>query len=132
MTLIFETIVVLVLAGAGQLPQPPRRPLPVYEVEACRLGVRPLAANTKWGGRIAEYIARVNEKGAITELSEVSTPYNLLHIVRPEDLTSCLKKWRFGRTGEFSIIWSGGEVYGEWIIDVIKGGEAFRLRIPYP
>ena len=92
-----------------------------------------MAQNARWGGTIATYAPTVDAKGQVAALSLLEDRPNLLHFVKAEDFVACVKRWRFGRAGHYTILWSGGAINNrgtEWVIEVTLGDESVSLRRP--
>ena len=124
----------LALSLAAQVPQP-SRPLPMVEIEACRIEFTnmPMATAGRWGGQIAIYDVLTDNAGALISLKRqvVEGREHLPKLVKLNQLEDCLRKWKFDGAGAFLIRLYGGITSGGfWLIDVRHDSRGFRLRLP--
>jgi hypothetical protein len=122
--------------GMSQRPNG-QSPLPMADVEACQIeftnpvDTSPVAG--RWGGQIALYVARTDDAGSVVSLKRqvIEGREHLPPRVRLDQLEHCVRRWRFGSPGDFTISLLGGPAWaGMWVIDVAQGSRVFRLRIP--
>lgn len=134
--LAFAEPVVIVDLGANQIP-PSGNPLPMREVEACRIEFTDrgrASLNGRWGGQIALYEVTTDDTGHPASLKRqiIEGREHLPPLVRLDQFEACVRSWDFGGPGVFSLRLLGGAMYnGVWVIDVMQDARIFRLRLPF-
>jgi hypothetical protein len=120
---------ILFLAAPAQSQPPARQPLPMLEVEACRITLAQATKNADVGGRVAVYRVTVDKDGSVATLEVVQR--NFAGLVLLDGLEDCVRRWRFGNAGVHTLVVFGGTRV-EPVIWVVQGQQSFRLRVHYP
>jgi hypothetical protein len=132
MRVMLLTAVVTMGLGIGEKPTR-ETPLPMAEVEACQIEfTNPIDRAGRWGGQIASYVVRTDDVGGVVSLERqvVKGREHLQRRVRLDQLESCVRRWRFGTQGDFTIALRGGPISDYvWVIIVSQGSRVFRLRV---
>jgi hypothetical protein len=117
------------LAVPAQSQPPVRQPLPMVEVEACRITLAQATGTMDFGGRVAVYRVTVDKDGSVATLEVVQR--NFAGLVLLDGLEDCVRRWRFGNVGVHTLVVFGG-TRAEPAIQVVQGQQSFRLRVHYP
>ena len=131
MRLLLLTAAVTLSFGAGQNPNK-TSPLPMAEVEACRIEFTNAMAAAWWGGQIALYAVQTDDTGSVVRLERrvIEGREHLPPLVRLDQFEDCVRRWRFDGRGDFRVSLLGGTTFeGIWVIDVTQGSRVFRLRV---
>jgi hypothetical protein len=130
MILLFASLWMGALAQATN----PERALPMGEVHACAIQFRDAAASQgKWGGQVALYDATTDARGVVIRLTRriIREREHLPPLVRLDQFEACVKEWRFGGQAVYEVSLLGGTTSeGQWVIQVRKGNQQFRIRMP--
>ena len=103
-------------------------PLPMLEVEACRITLAEATRTISFGGSMAVYRVMVNKDGSVATMEEVQR--NFAGLVLLDGLEDCVRRWRFGNAGVHTLVVFGG-TKSEPAIQVVQGKQSFRLRLHY-
>ena len=119
---------ILFLAAPAQSQPPTSEPLPMLEVEACRITLAEATRTADFGGRVAVYRVTVDKNGSVVTLDEVER--NFEGLVLLDGVEDCVRRWRFGNAGVHTLVVFGGTraVPAIW---VVQGQQSFRLRLQY-
>lgn len=118
----------LFLAAPAQGQPPARQPLPMREVEACRITLAQATGTMDFGGRVAVYQVTVGKDGSVATLEALQR--NFAGLVLLDGLEDCVRRWRFGNAGIHTVVVFGG-TRAEPAIEVVQGQQVFRLRVHY-
>lgn len=123
-----------VLIGASTQSSAPILGLRMVEVHTCAIQFKNAAAlQGRWGGEIAVYDAATDGQGAVVRLTRRVVPgrEHLPPLVRLDQFEACVKGWRFEAQTVYEVSLFGGTTAdGEWIIQVRKDNQQFRIRMP--
>jgi hypothetical protein len=117
-------IVLLVVPAQRQTVA--RQALPMLEAEACSIKLTDATRFVDFGGRVAAYRATVKNDGAVSSLELVER--NFAQLMSLDGLEDCVRRWRFGNAGVYTVTVTGG-TRAEPAIQVVQGQRSFRLRL---
>ena len=99
------------------------------QLETCRLRPTPEAALAHAFGRVAVYEVTADQMGTPIRVERVAESSPLLRLVQIDAFESCVRRWRFGQPGVYSVTLTGGTT-GVYQIDIAKGADALKVMIP--
>ncbi len=101
----------------------------VRSLESCHVDFTEIGRRAHFSGSVV-YRSIVNTKGKIEELSPVSGHEFLSRFVELGQLESCLRRWRFQDSGEYSIGFSAGttgKTLKQWEINVTAQSRLLKI-----
>ncbi|MBN2321095.1 MAG: hypothetical protein JXR49_18595 [Acidobacteria bacterium] len=106
--------------------------IPIRELGQCRIDFTEIGRRARFSGT-AIYQATVGVEGVIKDLKAINGVDLLSQFVQIEQFESCVKRWRFGEEGEYSLILTAGTtgktLEEGWKIQVRKDGKSLTVRL---
>lgn len=101
----------------------------VRSLESCHVDFTEIGRRADFSGSVV-YRSVVNAHGKILKLSPVTGQEFLSRFVKLEQLESCLMRWQFQDSGEYSIGFSAGttgKTLEKWEINVTAQGKLLKV-----
>jgi hypothetical protein len=114
---------------------PSKLPLLMSRVEACKLEwtYKDNGGGPRWGGSNV-YDVKTDSDGAPVSII-LRTDRVLPSLAKVDRFDSCVRNWRFGGSGDYVVILSGGSILADdgqnqWLVRITSGDRGFQFRFP--